>query len=110
MKDTVAAYTRHRKLAIRTIAADPRAGEVILHPGAQRHAGRHANRVRGRAAHFACAYVTPHAHEFSSFIDARDHVADQDLVIKDGHLILPEGPGIGLTLDSRKLKKYRLDL
>lgn len=62
------------------------------------------------AAHFACAYVTPHAHEFSSFIDARDHVADQDLVIKDGHLILPEGPGIGLTLDSRKLKKYRLDL
>lgn len=62
------------------------------------------------AAHFACTYATPHAHEFSSFIDARDHVADQDLVIKDGRLMLPEGPGIGLALDPRKLKKYRLDL
>lgn len=62
------------------------------------------------AAHFACTYVTPHAHEFSSFIDARDHVADRELVIKDGRLILPEGPGIGLALDPRKLKKYRLDL
>lgn len=62
------------------------------------------------AAHFACTYATPHAHEFSSFIDARDHVADRDLVIRDGRLILPEGPGIGLALDPRKLKKYRLDL
>ena len=61
------------------------------------------------AAHFACTYVTPHAHEFSSFIDARDHVADQDLVIKDGRLILPEGPGIGLQLDQNKIKKYRID-
>jgi L-Ala-D/L-Glu epimerase len=61
------------------------------------------------AAHFACTYATPHAHEFSSFIDARDHVADQDLAIRDGKLILPEGPGVGLTLDARKLKKYRLD-
>lgn len=61
------------------------------------------------AAHFACTYATPHAHEFSSFIDARDHVADRDLVIRDGRLILPEGPGIGLALDPRKLKKYRLD-
>lgn len=60
------------------------------------------------AAHFACTYATPHAHEFSSFIDAKDHVVEQDLVIKDGHLILPEGPGIGLTLDARKLKKYRI--
>ena len=61
------------------------------------------------AAHFACTYATPHAHEFSSFIDAKDHVADCDPVIKDGCLILPEGPGIGMRLDPRKLKKYRLD-
>lgn len=61
------------------------------------------------AAHFACTYTTPHAHEFSSFIDAGDHVADRDLVIKGGQLILPEGPGIGLGLDPRKLEKYRLD-
>jgi L-alanine-DL-glutamate epimerase-like enolase superfamily enzyme len=61
------------------------------------------------AAHFACTYSTPHAHEFSSFIDARDNVADRDLVIKDGKLFLPEGPGIGLNLDPEKLEKYRLD-
>lgn len=61
------------------------------------------------AAHFACTYETPHAHEFSSFIDAKDHVASQDLEIKGGKLILPDGPGIGLTLDAKKLRKYRLD-
>ncbi len=61
------------------------------------------------AAHFACTYATPHAHEFSSFIDAKDHVADRDLVIREGMLILPEGHGIGLTLDARKLKRYRID-
>ncbi len=62
------------------------------------------------AAHFASIYVAPHAHEFSSFIDARDHVANEDLVIKNGCLQLPAGPGIGMTLDPRKMKKYRVDL
>jgi len=61
------------------------------------------------AAHFASTYRTPHAHEFSSFIDAKDHVANENPVIKDGLLHLPPGPGIGLTLDPRKMKKYRLD-
>jgi L-Ala-D/L-Glu epimerase len=62
------------------------------------------------AAHFACTYATPHAHEFSSFIDAKDHVADCEPVIRDGYLIPPDGPGIGLALDPRKLRKYRLDI
>ena len=62
------------------------------------------------AAHFACTYATPHAHEFSSFLDAKDHVAEQDVVIRDGMLIPPPGPGIGMTLDPRKLKKYRIDV
>jgi len=61
------------------------------------------------AAHFASTYTTPHAHEFSSFIDAKDHVANEDPVIKNGCLQLPTGPGIGMTLDPRKMKKYRLD-
>jgi L-alanine-DL-glutamate epimerase-like enolase superfamily enzyme len=61
------------------------------------------------AAHFASTYRTPHAHEFSSFIDAKDHVANEDPVIRNGLLQLPAGPGIGLTLDARKLKKYRRD-
>ncbi len=62
------------------------------------------------AAHFASTYATPHAHEFSSFIDARDHVANEEPVIKNGCLVLPSGSGIGLTLDPRKMKKYRVDL
>lgn len=62
------------------------------------------------AAHFASTYVTLHAHEFSSFIDARDHVINEEPEIRNGCLLLPEGPGIGLTLDPRKIKKYRIDL
>ena len=62
------------------------------------------------AAHFACSYTAVHAHEISSFLDARDHVVQQELVIRDGQLIVPDGPGIGLTLDAEKLKRYRLDL
>ncbi len=62
------------------------------------------------AAHFACTYATPHAHEFSSFIDAKDHVLAQEPLINNGCLQLPPGPGIGLTLDARKLKRYRIDL
>ncbi|OGA43897.1 MAG: hypothetical protein A3G24_09520 [Betaproteobacteria bacterium RIFCSPLOWO2_12_FULL_62_13] len=75
------------------------------------HNGTQADMQIGSAAaaHFACTYQTPHAHEFSSFLDAKDHVADRDLVIKDGMLIVPEGPGIGLDLDPEKLAKYRLD-
>jgi hypothetical protein len=69
-----------------------------------------SSRTAHNATHFARKFATPHAHEFSSFIDARDHVVDQDLVIRNGQLILPGGPGIGLALDPRKLKKYRLDL
>ena len=61
------------------------------------------------AAHFAGTYRTPHTHEFSSFIDARGHVANEDPVILNGLLELPPGPGIGLTLDPRKMKKYRVD-
>lgn len=61
------------------------------------------------AGHFACSYRSVHAHEFSSFLDAADFVCDRNLEIKDGHLVLPEGPGIGLALDAAKLAKYRID-
>ena len=61
------------------------------------------------AAHFACTYESHHAHEFSTYLDAAGHVVDQDLTIKDGKLILPDRPGIGLNLDPKKLRKYRVD-
>jgi len=76
------------------------------------HNGTQADMQVGSAAaaQFACTYNAVHAHEFSSFLDAKDHVADRDLVIKNGELLIPEGPGIGLTIDPAKLKKYRIDL
>lgn len=61
------------------------------------------------AAHFACTYTAVHAHEISSFLDAAAHVAREELRIEGGRLILPDGPGIGLTLDPEKLKRYRID-
>ena len=61
------------------------------------------------SAHFACTYDTHHAHEMSYFIDAADTVTDEGLEIRDGCLVLPERPGIGLDLDPGKLRKYRID-
>lgn len=61
------------------------------------------------AAHFACSYAAVHAHEISSFLDASGHVAREELVIRDGKLLVPDGPGIGLTLDPEKVQRYRVD-
>lgn len=61
------------------------------------------------AAHFACTYSAVHAHEISSFLDASGHVAREELKIEGGKLVVPDGPGIGLTLDPEKVKRYRLD-
>jgi L-alanine-DL-glutamate epimerase-like enolase superfamily enzyme len=76
------------------------------------HNGTQADMHIGTASggHFACTYKAVHAHEISSFLDAQDHVAEQELSISDGLLYLPEGPGIGMTLDRAKLKRYRTDL
>lgn len=75
------------------------------------HNGTQADMHIGTAsgAHFASTYKAQHAHEISSFLDAADHVAEQELAIRDGLLHVPEGPGIGLTLDAGKLARYRID-
>ncbi len=75
------------------------------------HNGTQADMHIGSAAagHFACSYTAEHAHEMSSFLDAADHVADREIVVEDGLLKLPDGPGIGLCLDAKKLAKYRVD-
>jgi L-Ala-D/L-Glu epimerase len=75
------------------------------------HNGTQADMHIGTASagHFACTYKAIHAHEISSFLDAQDHVLEQELMIRDGLLHLPEGPGIGLTIDEGKLARYRLD-
>ncbi|MPZ47352.1 MAG: enolase [Betaproteobacteria bacterium] len=93
-------YTQSRQ-----ILALARAYYTPVHNGTQ--ADMHIGTASG--GHFACTYEAVHAHEISSFLDAKDHVAEQELLIKDGLLHLPEGPGIGLTLDQAKLKRYRID-
>ncbi|MCC6531553.1 MAG: enolase [Burkholderiales bacterium] len=75
------------------------------------HNGTQADMHIGTASggHFACTYCALHAHEISTFLDAQDRVCEQDIAIRDGLLHLPEGPGIGLTLDAAKLARYRVD-
>ncbi|MFH1006635.1 MAG: mandelate racemase/muconate lactonizing enzyme family protein [Candidatus Latescibacterota bacterium] len=36
----------------------------------------------------------------------RDEILTEPLRIEDGHLILPEGPGLGIDLNMKRLKKY----
>jgi L-Ala-D/L-Glu epimerase len=92
-------YTQSRQ-----ILALARAHYTPVHNGTQ--ADMHVGTASG--GHFACTYKASHAHEISSFLDAQDHVLEQELVIRDGLLHLPEGPGIGLTLDEAKLARYRV--
>ena len=89
----------------RDIVALARAFYTPIHNGSQAdmHIGSAA------AAQFACSYHAVHAHEFSSFIDATDHLVDRELEIRDGLLQVPDSPGIGLAIDPRKLAQYRLD-
>lgn len=90
----------------RDIVALARSFHTPIHNGTQgdMHIGSAA------AGHFACSYDAVHAHEFTAFLDARDFVCDKNLAIRNGELILPDGPGIGLSIDPKKLKKYRVDL
>lgn len=89
----------------RDIAALCRAFYVPMHCGTQAdmHIGTCA------AAHFACTFTALHEHEFSTFLDAADHLGDRAPVVRDGHLVLPPGPGIGVAVDEAKLDKYRID-
>ena len=61
------------------------------------------------SAHFACIYETQHAHEMSYFADECVCLIDQEIEIREGCMIIPDRPGIGVALDAEKLAKYRLD-
>jgi muconate cycloisomerase len=37
-----------------------------------------------------------------------DDLVTEPFVYKDGHLLVPDGPGLGVELDERKLEKYRV--
>lgn len=89
----------------RDIVALCRGFHIPLHSGTQ--ADMHITACA--AAHFACSYPAVHEHEFSTFLDARDHICNQDPAISKGYFIMPDGPGIGLTIDEAKLSAYRID-
>ncbi|MGW1787212.1 mandelate racemase/muconate lactonizing enzyme family protein [Streptomyces sp. NPDC002143] len=58
------------------------------------------------AAHAASAR---RAGELSNFLDLSDDLLTDPLAITDGTLAVPEGPGLGVTIDPDKLDRYRQD-
>lgn len=49
------------------------------------------------------------AAELSNYLDLADGLLEIPLVIKDGCMRVPEGPGLGVSLDAEKVTHYRTD-
>lgn len=49
------------------------------------------------------------AGELSNFLDMSDDLLANPLTIRDGHLQVPPGPGLGIDIDPDKLTRYRTD-
>jgi L-Ala-D/L-Glu epimerase len=49
------------------------------------------------------------AGELSNFLDMSDDLLTEPLVITDGRLSVPDGPGLGVQVDEDKLARYRQD-
>jgi len=50
------------------------------------------------------------AAELSNYLDLADDLLESPLVIKDGSMRVPDGPGLGVSLDKEKVAHYRTDL
>ncbi|WP_457949756.1 mandelate racemase/muconate lactonizing enzyme family protein [Pseudarthrobacter sp. alpha12b] len=50
------------------------------------------------------------AAELSNYLDMADDLLDQPLIIENGYMRVPEGPGLGIQLDPEKVARYRVDL
>lgn len=63
------------------------------------------------AAHFNAAYqsLARNPAELTSYLDAAGGLLEQPIVIRDGRFRVPDGPGLGVTIDERQLARYRLD-
>jgi mandelate racemase len=57
------------------------------------------------SAHLLC--VTPTSH-WLEFVDWADAVLAEPAVVKDGHVIVPERPGLGMDWDEKAVKRYAL--
>jgi mandelate racemase len=51
--------------------------------------------------------VTPTCH-WLEFVDWADPVLQSPAKLKDGHVLIPESPGVGMTWDEQAVKKYAL--
>lgn len=61
------------------------------------------------SAHLAAAMpnLSGHASDIRGFTAYRDDLTVEPLVIEEGRLIVPNGPGLGVTLDLEKLERYK---
>ncbi|MCQ6561766.1 mandelate racemase/muconate lactonizing enzyme family protein [Paenibacillus mendelii] len=59
------------------------------------------------SAHIAAAManLSGHASDIRGFTGYREDVAAEELVIRDGALIVPDGPGLGITIDFDRLDR-----
>ncbi|WP_137843276.1 enolase C-terminal domain-like protein [Microbacterium sp. 2FI] len=48
------------------------------------------------------------AAELSNYLDLDDDLLSEPLVIEDGYMTVPDGPGLGVSLDPQKVARYRL--
>jgi len=49
------------------------------------------------------------AAELSNYLDMADDLLEEPLVIENGCMRVPEGPGLGIKLDPEKVARYRVD-
>ena len=63
------------------------------------------------AAHFNAAHqsLAQGPAELTSYLDAAGELLEQPIVIRNGRFRVPDGPGLGVTIDERRLAQYRLD-
>jgi len=57
------------------------------------------------SAHLLC--VTPTCH-WLEFVDWADAVLAEPAVVKDGHVVVPERPGLGIDWDEKAVQRYAL--
>lgn len=63
------------------------------------------------AAHFNAGQrlLAQQPAELSSFLDADGHLLEEPIHITNGKFTVPDKPGLGVTIDEKQLKKYRLN-
>lgn len=49
------------------------------------------------------------AAELSNYLDLSDSLLEEPLKIVDGEMWVPDGPGLGVSLDAEKVERYRTD-